>query len=159
MNSPPSPHTVAAELLDVMPQLKHMMDQFARSVDPELSTLMQVRVLLFLAHHPQTVSTLAKRRGVSLQAASTLVQGLVERGWVVRVPDPDDRRQARLEVTPEGMVRAQLARDQMTGFVAGFLAAFEPDELDAAQVFFRALKRALAEHPHFADSKCGLPDD
>lgn len=159
MNSPPFPHTVATELLDIMPQFKHLMGQFARSIDPELSTLMQVQVLLFLAHHPQTVSTLAKRRGVSLQAASTLVQGLVERGWVIRVPDPDDRRQARLEVTPEGMARAQLARDQMTEYVAGFLAAFKPDELDAAQVFIRALKRALAEHPHFADSRCDLPDD
>ncbi len=159
MNSPPSPHIVATELLDIMPQLKHMMDQFVRSIDPELSTLMQVRVLLFLAHHPQTVSALAKKRGVSLQAASTLIQGLVERGWVVRVPDPDDRRQARLQVTPEGMARARLATDQMTEFVAGFLAHFEPNELDAAQVFIRALKRALAEHPHFADSKCDLPDD
>lgn len=118
----------------------------ARTIVQDKTTLMQGRVLFFLIEHPLTVSMLAKKRGVSLQAASALVQGLVERGWVVRVPDPNDRRQSLLEITPEGLARAQLAKDQIVSHLAGILDGLEAEEIAAASVFLPALKRVLMEH-------------
>jgi DNA-binding MarR family transcriptional regulator len=107
---------------------------------------MQGRVLSFLIENRLTVSDLAKKRRVSLQSASTLVQGLVERGWVTRAPDPDDRRRSLLEVTPEGLAHARLAKEQLLRYLTTFLGGLEPEEIAAGQVFLPALRRILHEH-------------
>jgi DNA-binding MarR family transcriptional regulator len=109
-----TPYVAAGELLDLLPVLGRIMFSYANAMGEEKATLMQIRVLSFLIENRLTVSDLAKKRRVSLQSASTLVQGLVERGWVTRAPDPDDRRRALLEVTPEGLARARLAREQLS---------------------------------------------
>ncbi len=107
---------------------------------------MQIRALSFLIENQLTVSDLAKKRRVSLQSASTLVQGLVERGWVTRAPDPNDRRRSLLEVTPEGLARAQLAKEYLVSRLAAFLSGLRSDDVAAAQVFLPALKRILHEY-------------
>jgi DNA-binding MarR family transcriptional regulator len=149
-------HNLAGELFDLMPLIGRTIFHHARTLDEEKTTLMQTKALLHLIDHPQpTVSMLAKKRGVSLQAVSTLVQGLVERGWVTRVPDPEDRRQSLLEVTAEGRARAQFARDQMVAHLVNSLDGLTPEEVDAARVFLPALRRILIEHIR-ADR---IPDD
>jgi DNA-binding MarR family transcriptional regulator len=151
MNDPWTPHTVANELLDVLPAFARIMFSHANTLGEEKTTLMQVRVLSFLMENRLTVSDLAKKRRVSLQSASTLVQGLVERGWVTRVPDPDDRRRSLLEVTPEGLTRAALARERLLRYLTTFLDSLEPDEIAAGQVFLPALRRIL--HKHMLDAE------
>lgn len=155
MNNLWTTDTLARELFDMMPLLGRTIFHHARAIDDEQATFMQVKALCLLIEHPLTVSTLAKKRGVSLQAASTLVQGLVERGWVTRVPDPDDRRQSLLEVTPEGLARARSTRDQMVSRLVESLDGLGPQEIAAARVFLPALRRVLTEHLITDD----LPDE
>ena len=64
-----------------------------RAAAGEDTTMPQFRVLAQLSEAPRTLSALAKGRRVSLQSMSVLVQSLVERGWIERLPDPSDRRQ------------------------------------------------------------------
>jgi DNA-binding MarR family transcriptional regulator len=157
MSDPWTTSTLAGELLDVLPNLGRIMTHHMKAVAEEKATLMQVRALFFLLERPLTTSKLAKKRKVSLQSASALVQGLVERGWVIRVPDPNDRRQSLLEVTPEGLARARLAKDKMSGYLARFLDGLEPEEIAAAYVFLPALKRILIQHV-MDDDLPDLPD-
>ena len=158
MTDPKTIYTLAGELLEVLPNLGRVMGHHVKNVDEEKATLMQVRALFFLLERPLTTSKLAKKRRVSLQSASALVQGLVERGWVIRVPDPNDRRQSLLEVTPEGLARAQLAKDNMSGYLARFLDGLEPEEIAAAHVFLAALKRVLLQHTVDDDEDDDAPD-
>jgi DNA-binding MarR family transcriptional regulator len=136
-------HNLADELLRVIPSMGRVMDRYIRELGEEETTIMQVRALFFIMENAVTASGLAKKRRVSLQAASNLVQGLVERGWVVRRIDPNDRRQFLLEVTPEGLKRAQTAREQMTAYLAGFLDELSAEEIATAQVFLPSLHRLL----------------
>jgi DNA-binding MarR family transcriptional regulator len=48
--------------------------------------------------------------GVSKQAAGQLVDTLVERGYLERAVDPDDRRRVRIELTPRGRGAATTTR-------------------------------------------------
>lgn len=138
--------TLAEEMLNLMPNLGRAMTwMINRSGDLE-TTMMQGRVLHLLMQQATRASDIAKKRGVSLQSASALVQGLVEKGWVVRTPDPNDRRQSLLEVTPEGIAVAESARQQMAGALARFLEGLSQDEIAAAQVFLPALQRVLIQH-------------
>jgi DNA-binding MarR family transcriptional regulator len=146
MGEPWTPYVVAGELLDVLPVLARIMFSHANEMGEEKATLMQVRVLSFLIENRLTVSDLAKKRRVSLQSASTLVQGLVERGWVTRVPDLEDRRRALLEVTPEGLARARLAKEHLSRYLTTFLGELGPEEIVAGEIFLPALRRILQEH-------------
>ncbi|WP_182112867.1 MULTISPECIES: MarR family winged helix-turn-helix transcriptional regulator [unclassified Actinotalea] len=49
-----------------------------------------------------TASELGRRMSVSKQAAAKTITTLLERGYVVREPDPADARRKRIQVTPLG---------------------------------------------------------
>ncbi len=138
-------HTVAEELLSIIPNLGRLIAQYVQCTGEEEATLVQVGTLFHLIEQPTTVSDLAKKRKVSLQSASVHVQSLVERGWVVRLPDSADRRRSLLEVTPQGLVSAQAAKCELTEHLAGVLDGLTPEEIAAAQVFIPALKRTISE--------------
>jgi DNA-binding MarR family transcriptional regulator len=49
---------------------------------------------------PMRLGDLAAREGVAPPTLTRIVAGLEDLGYVVRVPDPDDRRATRVETTP-----------------------------------------------------------
>jgi DNA-binding MarR family transcriptional regulator len=49
---------------------------------------------------PMRLGDLAAREGVAPPTLTRIVAGLEETGYVVRAPDPDDRRATRVESTP-----------------------------------------------------------
>jgi len=137
---------LARQLLLMLPRLSRLLVHYVESISENEATLMQFSALHMLMEKPMTMSDLAKKRRVSLQAASVFVQGLVERGWVVRVPDPDDRRRSILEVTPEGHEQERYVRDQMTAYLASLITEFTPEEQSAAQIFMKSIDRVLQQH-------------
>src|SRR5262245_56634098 len=102
VDGPWTAHHVAEALMKAFLPLGRVMSLFIRESGEEETTMMQVSVLFQIMEQPVTASDIAKKRRVSLQAASVLVQGLVQKGWVTRLPDPNDRRQFLLQITPEG---------------------------------------------------------
>ncbi|MCA9904550.1 MAG: MarR family transcriptional regulator [Anaerolineae bacterium] len=136
-------HDLAEEILELMPSLGRLLALCILEAGEEETTVMQVSVLLHILKHPITTSELAKKRRVSLQAASVFVRGLVERGWVVRSPDPNDRRQFLLQITPEGLERAQMAQRQMTDCLAQSLHDLTPEEIAATAIFLGGLRRVV----------------
>jgi DNA-binding MarR family transcriptional regulator len=154
-----TPYTLAEELLELLPALGRIMFSHASVLGEGKTTFMQIRVLSFLIENRLTVSDLAKKRRVSLQSASTLVQGLVERGWVTRVSDPGDRRRSLLEVTPEGMAHARLAKEQSSRYLATFLGGLEPKEIAAGEVFLPALRRILRDYMITTDASKDAESD
>ena len=139
-----TPYAAAKALLEIFPGLGRLMASWMRASGEEEATMMQIGILMHLQGQPFTASELAKRRKVSLQAASVQVQGMVERGWLTRVPDPNDRRQSLLEVTPEGLARAKALQEQLATMVADVLSQLNADELEAAGIFLPALRRVVA---------------
>lgn len=76
------------------------------------------------AHLPPeglTLSALARRAGMSKQAMSELVGDLEAKGYLVRGPDPADRRVRIIRFTPRGWASVEVA-----------LAAFAELETDLA---------------------------
>src|SRR6476661_6626868 len=93
------------ELLSVLPLLSRIMAAELRQEPGDDTTMPQFRVLAYLTEGPLTLSAIAKLRRVSLQSAGDLIQGLVERGWLTRTPDPSDRRQSLLYLTDAGRAK------------------------------------------------------
>ena len=149
----PTPEAVARVLLETFPLMGRLMATRMRESGEEEATLMQIGVLIRIRESPTpvTASDLAKTRRVSLQSASVLVQSLVDRGWLTRVPNPKDRRQFILQVTPEGAIRADAMQQQFMDLITTLFSDLSTEELDAASIFLPALHRLVIEQLHDDD--------
>ena len=134
---------ITHELLAVLPLLNRIVAAEVRREAGEETTMPQFRVLAHLVDGPLTLSVLARKRRVSLQSMGELVQALVERGWVVRIPDPTDRRQHLLHLTEEGRAHYERAQEQALRRLAPLLDELTDDEMAAVQQALPALHRVL----------------
>lgn len=147
------------ELMRVFPNLGRQIALYLRQTGEEETTLMQIGVLHQIQERSITASELAKQRRVSLQSASVLVQGLVERGWVIRVPDPHDRRQFILQITDEGVAKAETTRRQIVSYLSTVLATLTAEEIAAAQIFLPALSRIFTTDNPLPDKSRELQEE
>ena len=78
--------------------------EFTREVAEQDLTFSQLKTLLVLAEHAETLSVkdVAERLGISLPAASRAVDSLVRRGLAERAEDEVDRRVKRVRTTRKG---------------------------------------------------------
>jgi DNA-binding MarR family transcriptional regulator len=65
-------------------------------------SMAQYRLLSWLEPGDEAAVGLAERMAVTPPSITALVDGLVKRGYVDRVPDPSDRRRLPLHLTAEG---------------------------------------------------------
>jgi DNA-binding MarR family transcriptional regulator len=84
-------------------------------------------------HGPATLGDIAAHEQVQPPTMTRIVASLVERGWVERLTDQDDRRIAWVEVTPEG--RRLLARQRRLkdALLARGLRGVSSEELDVLE--------------------------
>jgi DNA-binding MarR family transcriptional regulator len=127
MSNISSSHETAHDLLSILPLLNRIMIVELRQEAGDETTMPQFRVLGYLYDAPMTVSDVARLRRVSFQSAGELVQGLVERGWITRIPDPNDRRQSLLHLTDAGKQQYERAQGQMLERLSDLLDKL-PDE-------------------------------
>ncbi len=77
-------------------------------------TLAQFRILASIAAGDERSSLLANRLAVAKPTITAVVDGLVERGFVVREAIAGDRRSIRVALTPAGLTALRGAEDEMT---------------------------------------------
>jgi DNA-binding MarR family transcriptional regulator len=112
--------TTADDLeLALVPLMDQTIGRYQRSLrlaieqaeGPGRLTMPQLRCLQAIATDGTALTTqLARLLNVAVPTMTSMIDGLTERGLVGRHPDPIDRRQVRIVMTPEG--HAVLARYQ-----------------------------------------------
>jgi DNA-binding MarR family transcriptional regulator len=75
-----------------------------------------------------TLGALAARESVQPPSMTRIVGGLEQLGYVTRVVDPEDRRVARVTITPVGEQVLNEGRSVKTAFLAQQLHRLAPDE-------------------------------
>ncbi|WP_299052094.1 MarR family transcriptional regulator [uncultured Nocardioides sp.] len=88
-------------------------------------------------HGPMAVTRLAELDRTSQPAASTLVKGLVARGWVATRPDPADGRSRLVDMTAEGRAVLADVRRRNARAVAARLADHDAADLHTAARLLR----------------------
>lgn len=110
-------------------------------------TLPQLRVLYHIRRQPGvTGGELAAALGITVSTVSGLVGKLTERGLLARGTAPDDRRQAPLELTPEGLTLVGTLSETGQAFTAQVAAALG-EQLDSVTLALEHLA-AAAESAH-----------
>ena len=134
----------AQELLSTLPLLNRIMIMELRQ-NGEDTTMPQFRVLTYLSDAPMTVSDIARLRRVSFQSAGELVQTLVERGWIERTANPNDRRQSLLHLTGAGRDAYERTQRHILERLAGMLESLTPEERVTIQSAMHILQRVLVD--------------
>ena len=142
---------VAQEIVKVIPQVMRTIGA-ERHFSGHAMLPAHLRLLTILASHPCNLSELAVRHAVSLPTMSNSISVLVERGWVNRVPSPDDRRQVLLELTPDGRAVLVEIKSRAEARVAGVLGKLSSDDLASLSAGLAVLEQA------FTFSMCPRPD-
>ncbi|NEY30785.1 MarR family transcriptional regulator [Streptomyces sp. PRKS01-65] len=103
MTSPDPDGLLAEQLLRLTRRVHRIQKRHLEQRDLGI-TPAQSRLLRTLAHYPSPprMADLAQRLEVVPRAVTTLVDGLETAGKVRRVPDPDNRRVIRIELTADG---------------------------------------------------------
>ena len=147
------PEFISREFLFVLPILNRLIGRDLRGENGDDTTIVQLRVLGLLIEAPLTLSSLARKRRVSLQAASEHVQGLVARGLIVREPDPKDRRQSLLIVTDEGRAQFNIAQEQTVKTLLPLVEMLSADERDHVHLALVALRRVLSAQESLTEAE------
>lgn len=107
------------------------------------------RIVGGIARNGLNLTDVSEVLGVSKQAASQLVDTLVVRGYVERVPHPDDRRRMTVALTDRGRSAAQEIRDAVESVDAELTGRVgEPEVAVARRVLGQLVE--LSHDPHFA---------
>src|ERR1035437_2734020 len=94
---------VAVAILETVPRSMRSIREQMRSGRTDGLSVAQFRLLLFVRRNPGTsLSGLADHLGISLPAASQVVERLVRTGMVSRAQHPQERRRVELRLTEAG---------------------------------------------------------
>ena len=94
--------------------------------------------------HP-TLGELAAMEQVQPPTMTRIVAGLARAGMVTRVADPDDRRSARVSLTPAGERTLEQIRTRKNAFLVRRLDQLSEDEQRHATELVALLEHLLAE--------------
>jgi len=84
---------------------------------------------------------------ISRQHGTQLIDTLVERGYIVRETDPQDRRRMRVSLTERGQAAADAVRTAVEGLNATLAEKITPDQMEAAQAVLTALIELAPARP------------
>jgi DNA-binding MarR family transcriptional regulator len=106
------------------------------------------RVVGGIARNGLNLTDVSEVLGVSKQAASQLVDTLVIRGYVERIPDAEDRRRMTVGLTDRGRSAAQEIRHAVEAVDAALIERVGADDLAVARRVLGHLVE-LDHDPHF----------
>jgi DNA-binding MarR family transcriptional regulator len=119
---------------------------FEKRLAEDGMTLPQFRVLSFLSEGEWAASKVADWLAVSRPSLTSLVDGLVDQGWVERTACPTDRRSVLHRLTPAGRSRLAEATDQLGGALDGLLDHLDADERARAEDGLALVHAAMRRH-------------
>jgi DNA-binding MarR family transcriptional regulator len=143
---PTTSDQITRELLTVLPLLNRLVAYVLRQEGKDETTVVQMRIITHLLDNPMTLTALAKKRHISLQSASEQVQSLVERGWILRVTNPKDRRQSLLHVTDEGRQQYLETRTHVIATLNPLIARLSPEENETVHQALLILQEILSQY-------------
>ena len=139
----PSDEELARRILDIIPLVMRVMGAKIRQEATAGFQVSHYRVLKLLHQQPRTLSELAACQAVALPTMSRTVSALVERGWVTRTQDPENRRRVQVRTTDEGWAIVEQLRTQVQAHLAAYLTDLTVEEREQALAGLEALEKAF----------------
>jgi DNA-binding MarR family transcriptional regulator len=136
---------VAEQIVQLLPFLLHKLAGDLRECGTGILPS-HFRLLGSLMKGPCILSELADRQGVSLATMSNTVAIMVERGWIHRLPDLDDRRKVMLELTPLGREVSAEIHTNIKNSMLKLIISFPEEDIENLHCAFVTLRKALEQY-------------
>ena len=131
-------------LIDEIRLTFHSLSEVAKRVNGHDIDPSARAVLEFLSiHGPTTVPDIARRRGVSRQHIQTIVNGLVDRGFVALQPNPANSRSHRIAPTTDGTAVIDAVLERERSLLAPFNACHKPTTIASTATTIASLRKFL----------------
>jgi DNA-binding MarR family transcriptional regulator len=151
----------AGLVLDVVPLAMRRIRAYMREARAADLSVPQFRALAFLRAHPgATLSDVADHVGLTLPAASRMIDGLVARDYAVRQPSVVNRRCVELRVSDQGREMLEVTRRHTQNALTGILQTLDADErvavmrsLETLRVVFSSDSESSARGDRSGDEK------
>jgi DNA-binding MarR family transcriptional regulator len=115
-------------------------------------------VLLAASEHSgQSQLAIARRLGVDKTVMTYLVDALVDKGLIVREPDPHDRRVRTLVLTDDGRASLDAARAHIAAAENRLLAPLSSADAERFRTLLAAVAASTASAGSSVDTDCGTP--
>jgi DNA-binding MarR family transcriptional regulator len=136
----------ARALMETNPRVMQAIRRELRSLRSEDLSVPQFRVLNYLNRHPDTsLSPVAEYVGLTLPSMSRLVDGLVERGLVLRQTCGEDRRKIVLNLSGHGGELLECNYSRAMSSLAKKINQLAPDEKDIVLSAMRILANLFTD--------------
>ncbi len=153
MTAPPvhpeiSAHAVAVSLSDLLPPMHFLLrpghrEPHAEPLPPEVRG--QFRMMMILQHGGRlTMNDLATAMNVTPPTVTGIVKRMVAQGDIVRIPDPDDGRTVRVELTDTGRARMAAHRAQHVAKLERLLDQIDDEDRRAIEAAIPAFWHMLS---------------
>ena len=108
---------------------------------------MAVDILLFIANNPEraTASGICQLRGLKPGIVSFHLEKLLQEGYLLRQPAPEDRRKCRLVCTRRAEPVVQRGRQVQEAFFRRMTAGLDPQDLAAFRRCLEGFQRNLSQ--------------
>lgn len=113
--------------------------ELARQGHPGVSASLEF-ALQAIDDGTSSAAELARRLGVSRQAAAKTITALQELGYVAREADPVDARRLQLRVTERGYLMVAVGRQAFDALYDGWAAQLQPGQLELVEDALRKLR-------------------
>lgn len=135
--------------LELAPRLRLAINRLARRLrqqgDGPLTPSQHSALVVIEALGPITLGDLAGKEKVQPPTMTRIVAALGEQGLIERVADEDDRRIARVTVTPEGRKLLDRSRTRKTAFLAARLRALPDDEREIVERALPSIEKLIGD--------------
>ena len=113
----------------IIPRLMQTFFSSIRECSDDHIPVAHFRIIAMLMEKPMKISDLAKSQNISKASISDSVKMLYERGWVVKIEDPQDRRIVFLEVSEDGKKRMEEMFEKLRQIIQSKLSQTPEREL------------------------------
>jgi DNA-binding MarR family transcriptional regulator len=135
----------AALVLEVVPLVMRRIRAYMREARAADLSVPQFRALAFLNTHPgATLSDVAEHVGLTLPAASRMIDGLVLREYAERQPSSTNRRCLELRVSAHGQNILQITRQHTQNALARALETLSAEGRGATRAALEELRAVFS---------------
>jgi DNA-binding MarR family transcriptional regulator len=121
----------AQAVLDTVPLVMRNIRSELRSHRTRDLSVPQFRILVFIKNNPDaSISDVAEHIGLTLPTLSKMIDLLVARQWVTRVPCSEDRRRMQLGLTERGLTMIGQAQESTRASLAACFEGLPPEQLE-----------------------------
>jgi DNA-binding MarR family transcriptional regulator len=126
--------------------LGHVRRQIGRHALAELGTQGFTALAIVHVHGPMRVSDVAAQLAVDVSVASRQLSALIDGGYVVREPDPDDRRAWLVRISDAGRSVLKESHRRMVHTFGEVLGGWSAADVAALSTGLERLRADFADH-------------